>query len=484
MKPESEMSLDPLDWEAFRKHAHKMLDDVITYVQTVENRPVWTPTTEELRKNFQLPLPLKGEGPDKVYDDFVQSVLYHPLGNIHPRFWGWVNGTGSAQGAMAELLIAAVNNNVSTFDQAALYAELQVLDWLKQIMNYPGEASGIFVTGGSVANLVGLAVARTAAADWDVTKKGLQGNQARLCSYGSNQTHFSVEKGLQVLGLGSESFRKINVNEKYQIDVQHLKEAIARDRQEGNRPCCIIGNAGTVNTGALDPLDELAELCTKENLWFHVDGAFGALAALSTELRPLLRGMERSDSLAFDLHKWLYMPYDIGCILVRHPELHQKTFAGGGAYTSAMTRGLSATSTSFRDLGLEQSRSARGLKAWLLLKEHGLDTYCQLIEQNVHQAKYLASLIQQHSELELCAPVSLNIVCFRYLHPSSDEDNHNKLNKELIGLLQESGIAVPSYTILDGRFVIRAAITNHRSRRKDFDLLVNSVIDLGRKLTA
>jgi glutamate/tyrosine decarboxylase-like PLP-dependent enzyme len=261
-----------------------------------------------------------------------------------------------------------------------------------------------------------------------------------------------------------------------------LEAAIAEDRARGLKPICVIGNAGTVNTGAIDDLDALANICEREGLWFHVDGAFGALAATSPQLRPQLAGMERADSLAFDLHKWMYLPYEVGCALVRHPQAHSETFTATGAYLAQTERGLTSRSTWFAGYGVQLSRGFRALKVWLSLKEHGIDKFRRLIEQNVEQARYLVALVEASTELQLLAPAPLNVVCFRYTDSSLDETQLNRLNEELLIRLHESGVAVPSSTMLNGTYALRVAITNHRSRREDFDLLVRKVVELGREL--
>jgi aromatic-L-amino-acid decarboxylase len=300
--------------------------------------------------------------------------------------------------------------------------------------------------------------------------------------YGSQETHSSVQKAIELLGLGSNAFRQIPVNSDFTIDISGLEIAILEDRQRGYQPICIIGNAGTVNTGAIDDLDRLADICQREELWFHVDGAFGALAALSSELRPLLVGMERADSLAFDLHKWMYMPYEVGCALVRQEEDHRRTFSLTPDYLTHSDRGLAGGSIWFSDYGVQLSRGFRALKVWMSMKEHGAQKYGRLIQQNIDQARYLASQVEDMSELQLLAPVPLNIVCFRFVADDLDDEFLNDLNKELLIDLHESGVAAPSYTVIDGKYALRVAITNHRSKREDFEVLVREVIRLGRKL--
>jgi aromatic-L-amino-acid/L-tryptophan decarboxylase len=300
--------------------------------------------------------------------------------------------------------------------------------------------------------------------------------------YGSQEMHSSLQKAVELLGLGSESLRKIPVNADYQIDLEALREAIRDDRQHGCLPICVIGNAGTVNTGAVDNLDALADICQVENLWFHVDGAFGALAYLDPDLKPMLKGMERADSLAFDLHKWMYMPYEVGCALVRQEEDHRRAFSLTPDYLVHAERGTASGDVWMSDYGVQLSRNFRALKVWMSLKEHGILKYRRMVKQNVDQARYLAGLVDAAPELERLAPVPLNIVCFRYKVPSLRKEAVNEFNKELLIRLQESGSAVPTNTTLRGNYAIRVAIANQRSRREDFDLLIQEVIRIGNEM--
>jgi aromatic-L-amino-acid/L-tryptophan decarboxylase len=357
------------------------------------------------------------------------------------------------------------------------------MDSMKEVMGFPLEASGLLVSGGSMANLVGLAVARQAAAGPAVRSEGLRGLERQMTVYASAETHSSVQKAVELLGLGSRFLRKIPVNEQYQVDVTALRAAIQADRQAFLQPICVVGNAGTVNTGAIDDLEALADICQAEGLWFHVDGAIGALARLAPSLLPALAGVRRADSVAFDLHKWLYLPFEIGGVLVRSADLHHDTFALMPAYLARSgERGLSSGASWFSEFGVQLSRGFRALKAWMSIKEQGAARFGRLMEQNVAQAQYLAARVQETPALELCAPVPLNIVCFRYTSPGLDEPALNALNQELLIRLHESGLAVPTYTTLNGRYMLRAAITNHRSRREDFDLLVEAVVNLGNEL--
>jgi aromatic-L-amino-acid/L-tryptophan decarboxylase len=476
-----EETLDPQDWSALRALGHRMVDDMLSYLENIRERPSWQPLPEEVKASFAEPLPLEPQGAESAYRDFKQNVLPFPLGNIHPRFWAWVCGSGTPGAMLADMLASGMNSNVHGGDHAAIYVEQQVLSWLKQALGYPAEASGLLVTGGSVANFVGLAVARNVKAGWDVKRAGLT-NSRPLVVYCSAETHNSVQKAVEALGLGSDALRCIETDRDFRIKMEALRGAVASDRKAGMVPICVVGNAGTVNSGAIDDLNALADFCGLENLWFHVDGAFGATAAISPALRPLLRGMERADSLAFDLHKWMYMPYDVGCVLVRSAERHRETFSVHAAYLDHQDKGLAGGPMWFKEYGLELSRSSRALKAWFSLKEHGLLKFQALVEQNVAQTKYLAEMVEADRRLELLAPAPLNIVCFRFRGGIDDENTLTALNKEILVRLQESGAASPSSTILGGRFAIRVANVNHRSRREDFEYLISEVIRLGEEI--
>lgn len=476
-----EHTLDPQDWSSLRTLGHRMVDEMLAYLEGIRERPAWQRVPDAVRERLSVPVPQEPQGAESAYRDFKENVLPYPMG-IHPRFWAWVHGTGSPGGMLAEMLSAAMNTSVHGGEHSANYVELQVLSWLKEALGYPAEASGLLVGGGSMANFVGLAVARNAKAGWDVKKEGMCGAHGPLVVYCSTETHSSVQKSVEALGLGSQGLRYIEVDSNFRIRMDALREAVAADRRAGKVPICVIGNAGTVNSGAIDDLSALAVFCRAEDLWFHVDGAFGAIAAITPTLRPLLRGMEQADSLAFDLHKWMYMPYDVACTLVRWPEKHRSTFGHQATYLDSYDRGLTAGPIWFSQYGMDLSRGFRALKVWFCLKEHGLKTYGALVEQNVRQAQYLGELIHADSRLELLAPIPLNVVCFRFKGGIKDEARLNAVNKETLLRLQESGVAVPSSTLIAGRFAIRVANVNNRSRREDFEILVREVIRFGEEI--
>ena len=485
-----EETLDPdsaAAWAEFRALAHRMVDDMLTHLETIHQQPAWRPMPTSVRASFAEPLPWDGEGPAAAYEEFVERVLPYPNGNLHPRFWGWVQGNGTPLGMMADMLAAGLNPHLAGFDQAPALVEHQVLAWLAELMGMPRSTSGLLVTGGSMANIIGVAVARHAAAraaGFDVREEGLHGARPAFVMYGSVETHGWARKAAELLGLGNSSFHRVPVGEDYRIDVRALASAVAEDRAAGKLPFCVVGTAGTVNTGATDHLCALAALCRAEGLWFHIDGAFGALARVSPALRAAVAGIEEADSLAFDLHKWGYLPFECACILVRDADMHRAAFATTASYLNATSRGVMAGGLPFADRGLELSRGFKALKVWLSFKAHGLSAFARLIEQNVAQAEYLAGLIRSHPHLELLAPVALNVVCFRYAPVGVAPLALNFINEELLLRIQEAGVAVPSSTVLDGRFAIRVAIVNHRSRRADFDTLVDAVTSIGRVVAA
>ena len=281
------------------------------------------------------------------------------------------------------------------------------------------------------------------------------------------------------MGMGSEALRKVSVDAEFKIDVRALREAITRDREEGWLPFCVIGNAGTVNTGAIDDLNALADLCEEEDLWFHVDGAIGGVVSLAPEHAGLVAGLERSDSVALDIHKWLHVPIEAGCAMVRDQKEHQRTFSLRPEYLEHAERGLSGGETWFSDYGVQLSRNFKALKVWMSLLEHGTRKYGRLIDQNIRQAYRLAELVEAAPDLTMCAPIELNIVCFRFDPGGMEREDLNALNKELLIRLQESGIAAPSLTTLDGVVCLRAALSNHRTREEDLVILVEAVRKIG-----
>lgn len=478
-RAEKEETLDPENWATMRALGHKMLDDMLDSLENIRNSPVWEPIAEDVFRKICEPLPREPQGPEKVYKDFCElREMNRGTGSTHPLFWGWVMGTGNVMSGYADMLASGLNAISVSSLSWCYFVEAQVIEWFKEMLGYPKEASGVIVSGGSMANLVGLAVARNVKAGYDIRKRGLQSVSKKMTLYGSSEMHSCLQKSVELLGLGNDSLRRIPVDSNFMMDIDALETAISDDREAGFHPICVIGNAGTTNTGSFDDLNKLADVCKREDLWFHVDGAFGAWAALSPKLNHLVEGMQRADSLAFDLHKWMYMSYEVGCALVRDKKAHYQTFALMPEYLAHDEK----QPLWFSDLSFELSRSFKGLKVWMSLKEHGVKKYSRLIQQNVDQAQYLKKLVEETSELELLAPVPLNIVCFRYKVENQNDEYLDKLNAKILEKQWLNGNCMISSTVIDDKYSLRACFTNHRSTRDDIDFMVKEIVMLGNEV--
>ncbi len=476
-------TLDPEDWDKMRGLAHQMVDDAVDYLKTVGERPVWQAVPEAVKNTFKSGLPKQPGDATVVYEEFLTNIFPYPMGNIHPRFWAWYMGNGTIMGALADFMAATMNPNMSGGNHVASLVEAQVLNWMKEVVGLPASASGLLVSGGSMANLVGLTIARNTLVGGDLRKNGVQSLDRKLTVYASTEVHSCNQKAVELLGLGSDSLRKIEINDDYTINLQKLKSTIDEDIQSGIQPICIIATPGTVNTGAIDDLNAIADLCLEFGIWFHVDGAIGAIAMLSDTVRPLLTGIERADSIALDLHKWMHVPFEAGCVLVRDEKAHRDTFSLIPEYLEKAEGGLAAGPISFSEYGIQLSRSFRALKIWMMMKEQGSEKLGRMISRNVDQAQYLGRLIEKTGHLELIAPIGLDIVCYRYNPGSTDLQTLNQINRKILIELQEQGIAAPSYTTLNGRYCIRVAIANHRSRYEDFDILIEHTIRIGQSFS-
>ena len=471
---EASETLDPQNWDEIRAQGHRMLDDMLDYAANVRDRPVWQPIPEEVRARFRGALPRRSADLGEVYREFTDFVVPYATGNVHPGFMGWVHGGGTAVGMLAEMLAAGLNANLGGRDHIPIEVERQIVEWTRQMFGFPIGASGIFVTGTSMANLMAVLVARTAALGRSVRRHGVGEEGAQLTAYTSTAAHGCISKAMDIAGFGSNALRCIEADRLHRIDVAALRERIVQDRKAGLKPFLVVGSAGTVDIGAIDDLEALSALCREQQLWFHVDGAYGALGILSPGLAPRLAGLEHADSIALDFHKWGQVPYDAGFLMVRDGERHRDTFASPAAYLRRDTRGLAAGSSWPCDLGPDLSRSFRALKTWFTLKTYGTEKLGAVITRTCALASYLQTRILAEPRLELLAPVQLNIVCFRYRAADAD-----KVNGDIVVDLQESGIAAPSTTVLDGKLAIRAAIVNHRTDVCDIDALVAAVLEFG-----
>jgi glutamate/tyrosine decarboxylase-like PLP-dependent enzyme len=478
---DEEATLDPADWAEAAAVAHRMVEFAIAHLRSVRDRPLWQPMPGDVRTAFDTDLPESPQPLDEVFDEMCRALFPHSMGNIHPRFWGWYMGAGDFTGALADFLAAIDGSNLGGGDTAASLVDRQVTRWIVNMAGFPETASAALVSGGSMANIIGLAAARNSMAGVDLHHESLADMPQPLRFYASDQVHNCHMKAMNVLGLGGKALVRVATDSAFRMDLDALRAAIIDDRTRGLRPACVIATAGTTNTGAIDPLPAIAHLCHDEGLWLHVDGCIGALIAIASKHRALVAGIERADSLALDLHKWLHAPFDVGCAVLRDRAIHRATFAETAEYLTKETRGLSAGEF-LHDYTLETTRGFRALKVWMMLKHHGVETFGRLIDRNIDQARYLAELVAATPGLDLMAPVETSIVCFRHDPGRMDEDALRAHNTELLLQLQESGIAMPSGTTIRGQYCLRVAICNHRTRTEDLDLVVGEVLRVGEGL--
>lgn len=467
-------SLDPSDWQALRAQGHRMLDDILDYAEHLRERPVWQPIPDAVRAQFRQTLPAGPSDLSAVHQQFMDHVLPYSVGNSHPGFMGWVQGGGNPVGTLAEMLAAGLNANLGGRDHMPIEVEKQVTRWVSALFDFPDTASGLFVTGTSIANFIAVLVARARALGTQVRQTGLAACTSRLVAYTSAGAHGCIAQAMDMAGLGMDALRVIPMNAQFEMDTALLQAAIAADRASGLTPFFIVGTAGSVDVGAIDDLDALANIAQQEQLWFHIDGAFGALAMLSPALAPRLNGIQRADSIAFDFHKWLQVPYDAGFILVRDSTAHYNTFATPASYLRREAKGLAAGSPWPCDFGPDLSRGFRALKTWFTIQVYGADQLGRMIAHTCEVAQYLKQAVLANPKLELLAPVALNIVCFRYRCNVPDVVNAN-----IVVALHESGISAPSTNTVNKQLAIRAAIVNHRTRTEDIDALIAATLRFG-----
>jgi len=461
------MSLDPEDWTGLRALGHRMMDDMIDHLAGLRDGPVWQPMPPAVRDEFRQKLPAQGRDIAEIYADFGSSIKPYVTGNTHPRFMGWVHGGGNPVSMLAELLTGAMNANCGGRDHVGIAVERQVIAWAAEMLGMPETTSGVLLTGSSMANFVAVLCAKFKVLGIDGRRDGI--GLSQLTAYASTAVHRCVPGALDMAGFGSAALRLIPVDADFRMDLAALEAAIAADREAGKTPFIVIGTAGSVDVGAFDDLTALSTIAKRECAWLHVDGAFGALAALSPRYRSLVQGIEHADSVAFDFHKWAQVTYDAGCVLIRDPAVQNATFAQNTSYLAASARGLAGGQPWPCDLGPDLSRGFRALKVWMTISAYGSAALGDVVEQTCALAQHLAARIATSNTLELLAPVRLNIVCFA-VRGMADAATEN-----LIADLQESGLFAPSSTIIDGRLAIRTAIVNHRTNRADIDALVDEI---------
>ncbi|MCB1390705.1 MAG: amino acid decarboxylase [Rhodobacteraceae bacterium] len=458
--------LDPQDWEAFRRAAHALLDACVDRLEAAREHP-WQPLPETVRERYALDgVPLRDAGDLAAL--LTGDVLPYGTGNTHPRFWGWVHGTGLAEGLMTEMVAATMNANLGGRAHGANEIERAVIDWARGIMGFPAGASGVLVAGTSQATVIALACARVRALGAAVRAKGQA--DARLTLYAFEGVHNAATKAVELLGIGRDALRLVAPG-----DTGALGARIAADRLAGFQPFALIGTAGSVDLGRFDDLNALADIARDEGLWFHVDGAFGAWTRLAeAPWHGLSDGIGRADSIACDFHKWMFVPYDCGLVLIRHEAAHRAAFAARPAYLAGQSAGLGGGEPWFCDYGIDLSRGNRALKAWAAIRMHGAGALGAAISDCCRLAARMGQGVAAHPPMALLAPVVSNLCVFTAdaRLPAAEQ---GALNAGIAQKLQLDGVAVFSTTVVGGVTCLRAAITNHRTTPDDIDVALAAV---------
>jgi glutamate/tyrosine decarboxylase-like PLP-dependent enzyme len=448
-----------LSREQMRAFGYRVIDRIVDHFVSLPDKPVTRMASRsDLEGRLREPLPERGTDVDRVLDQLERDVWSKMMHLDHPRFFAFVPSPSNFVSAMADALVAGLNPFAGTWLEASGPAQIELVavDWLRQLTGFPEAAGGHFVTGGSAANLTALAVAR---------RVNLDDQSERAVVYFSDQTHSSIERALKLLGFSRAQMHKLPADGQFRLPVDELQRAIRNDRAAGKRPFCVVANAGTTNTGAVDPLPLLAELCAREGLWLHVDGAYGAAAVLSQEGRKRLAGLELADSLSIDPHKWLFQPYEIGCVLVRDARFLKQTFHLLPEYLEDTSR--AEDEVNFYERGLQLTRCFRALKMWLSLKVFGAAAFRAAVDRGISLAELAEQALRQSSCWEIVSPAQLGIVAFRFVSEGMSDDAINTLNLRLIEKCLQDGFALVSSTILNGRTVLRLCIINPRTTDED-----------------
>jgi aromatic-L-amino-acid/L-tryptophan decarboxylase len=480
-----------LDMEgaSFRQIGHRLVDQIGDFLEALPNGPVTRAESPEAVRSLLEAgrgIPESGADTGELVSNTADLLFAHSLFNGHPRFFGYITSSAAPIGMLADFLAAAVNSNVGAWKLAPLATEIeaQTVRWIAEFMGYPADCGGLLVSGGNMANFVGLLAARTAMAGWDVRKTGLTGAESkRLCCYASEETHTWIQKAADMFGLGTDSIQWIPVDDKQRMDVSALERRIREDRNRGSQPFAVVGTAGSVSTGAVDALPEIAALCRDHKLWFHVDGAYGGIAALVPGAPDELRGLAAADSIAVDPHKWLYAPLEAGCALIRNPRDLLNAFSYQPPYYNFNDEAIN-----YFDFGPQNSRGFRALKVWLALRQAGRAGYLRMIADDMRLARHLHRILGAHPEFEVFTQ-NLSITTFRYVPESlrsgigteKVESTLNRINQELLNKLDESGEAFLSNAIIDGRYALRVCIVNFRTSFRDIEAIPELVSRLGRQ---
>jgi aromatic-L-amino-acid decarboxylase len=473
--------------EEIQRIGYRVVDLIAEHVTRLPEDPVFRPVPPDLQQRFQCtPAPVMGASPDEILAEFSETIEPFPFGNGHPRFWAWVNSPPAVMGIFGDALAAAMNPSCAGGNHAAIYVERQVTGWFREMLGLPAEAKGLLVSGGSMATLTALAVARHVKSGIDVRANGLRDAAQPFAFYLSSESHACARKAIELLGFGSAAIRTIPAGSDYCMNLEALDLALTDDRARRITPIAVVASAGTTNTGAIDDLDAIAGICRRHDAWLHVDAAYGGPAVLTAEYAHALRGLGQADSVALDPHKWLFVPVEAGLVFLRDADAMRSAFSLVPPYlrTDGSTTGVGGPPW-FSEFGFQQTRGFRALKVWMTMKEFGLAGYKAAIEENIALARYLADRVRSSPDLGLTAPPSLSVVCFRLLGRSvANEDAVAALNRSLLERLQLGGEAFLSSTELQGRFTLRACIVNYRSTRRDVDRMLEAVRTLAAELVA
>ncbi len=476
--------LDP-PADAVRAFGAAALDAAVRYYESLPDRPIMPETTAAaIRALIDEPLPSSGAEFDQVLETVDGVILPLCRHNGHRRFFGYVASPGTAVAAIADMLASVVNTNVTSWRSAPAPAEVEhvALRWIKEMLGYPADSGGLFVSGGSMANFAGLAAARSAKAPVNVTKKGMQAAGPRMRLYVSQEGHSSLKKAAALLGFGEENVQFVSTDGRFRIDLADLERRIQRDLAAGFLPACLIANAGTVATGAVDPIGEMAAIAREYNLWLHVDGAYGGFSALAPSAKPNFRDIAAADSVALDPHKWLYSSLGCGCVLYRDAPAARAAFCHDAEYTRVVGW-RHDEAFAFWDYGPELSRRFRALAVWMLIKYAGAEALGSAVERNIACAKHMECLVRASADFEMLAPVELSIFCFRY-RPAGFHGDLDWLNERILFELQRRGSSYLSNARLRGRFALRGCVLNYRTTEGDMETLLEDVRAAARSVMA
>jgi aromatic-L-amino-acid/L-tryptophan decarboxylase len=483
--PDQRLSPLAMTPQEFQTLGHALVDRIAGFLDTLPNRPVTTgesPSAIRAALQSDRPLPQQGADAAHLLHHAADLLLEHSLLNGHPRFWGYITSSAAPIGALGDLLAAAINPNVGAWLLSPMASEIeaQTIRWIAEMLAYPTTCGGLFVSGGNMANILCVLAARQAKAGFDIRTVGLGNSRLRI--YCSSETHTWVQKAADITGLGTNAIRWIPSDDQQRIDLSALRSSITADIAAGDQPFLVIGTAGTVSTGAIDPLPELANLYREVNLWFHIDGAYGALAALLTNAPTYLAAIPLADSIAVDPHKWLYAPLEAGCALVRNPQHLRDAFAYHPPYYHFGTEAIN-----YFDLGPQNSRGFRALKVWLALQQAGRNGYVQMVSEDIALAQALFEQIPLYPDLQSLTQ-SLSIATFRYLPTDLNPADPliaaylDPLNTALLTQIQQGGEAYLSNAVIAGKFCLRVCIVNFRTCLADIEALLPLVVRTGQHL--